>query len=304
MRLAGPFIMATHCLSTHPNDLASSQRKTPVFLTSGACENAWGSPELFALLGLSGGEFDGEFYPLTKEESVYIGEDLAEGTTAWAYMGYSVVYQGRKWLAPTMEFDWLNAASTDGEEGLYPDEEAAEKAAATIQETLDPLFAEIGGMILRDDNSRDRISLLFLVPFDYAMRFADFEAWKAGLIVLLSGPPSEEEEKPQLAYVWTAKAWYVDTVDHPAEVMFGRYYKEGGCEGEMAIRWYTLGNQMIPRLECYSETFSLLLELQPILQSLTTLPDAFTQEQLVNLLKEKGFRDHTKYIRDSPQFKI
>lgn len=295
MRLAGPFIMATHCLSTHPNDLASSQRKTPVFLTSGACENAWGSPELFALLGLPEGEFDGEFYPLTQEESVYIGEDLVEGTTAWAYTGYSVLYQGKKWLAPSMEFNWLNAASTEGEEGIYPDEEAAQKAAVSIQETLDPLFAQIGGMILRDDESRDRISLLFLVPFDYAMRFADFEAWKAGLIVLLSGPPSEDEEKPQLAFHWTAKARYAQTVAVPAEIMFGQYFRSGGMTAEMAMRWHEVGGRTIPRLECFTDGFALLAELQPLIKALATLPDTFTQEQFVDLLKAQGFVDFTLY---------
>jgi len=75
----------------------------PIILTNACCENAHGTPELLAEYGLPGGNYDGDFYPLTAAESQFIGEDLVEVYEGFEAMtGYSVLYEGRKFLAPTV----------------------------------------------------------------------------------------------------------------------------------------------------------------------------------------------------------
>ena len=75
------------------------QKHTPVFITNGCCEATHDSlPEVFAKLGLQHGEFDGEWYPLTKEESQYISDDEIVAAGTCVRTGYACLYQGKKWL--------------------------------------------------------------------------------------------------------------------------------------------------------------------------------------------------------------
>ena len=47
----------------------------------------------------------------------------------------------------------------------------------------------------------------------------------------------------------------LDGVD---EIMLGVECIEGGCLGEMAVRWFMLGNEPVPRLDVFDEAWPLL----------------------------------------------
>ena len=172
--------------SPNPDQLVIYQAAIPLTLTNAICENAWGSPELFALLGLEAGSWQDEFYPLTTAEENFISDDVVFGPQAWAYLGYSVVYLGQKWLAPTMELDFPKEGQAP-QDGEYESPEQALEIATQIQNRLEVVFTEFGGQILLNQFTSDtRHELLFLVPFDHAQTFGSLEAWKDEIKRLLS----------------------------------------------------------------------------------------------------------------------
>ena len=290
---AGPAIPMR---STLPADLAIEQATEPIFLTSGCCENAWGTPELFQILGLEAGEFDGEFYPLTMDESQFIGEDMIEGGKAWAYTGYSALYKGKKWLMPCMEFSFPEETGAIVEEGLYESDVIAKQEALAIKDALNPIFSDFGGEIMfKEFDTDDRHTLMFLIPFEYAMKFGNYEGWKKQLVNIFSLSGELDDEKAIWAFHWTAKARYAETAGYKEEIMFGRFCVGGGGNGELAMRWRKVGNQLVPRLEAYGHEMTLLLDLMPLLKAIKTLPPNFTQQEFVNVLLTEGFRDLTAY---------
>jgi hypothetical protein len=147
----------------------------PVYLTSATCENAHGTPELLAEYGLPGGTYDGDFYPLTEAESQFIGEDLVEVYDGFEAMtGYSVLYEGRKFLAPTVEFYYGEGVSTT--------EQEARDACDTSVRCLAEHVGDFGGRVLVYEDMDDRINLMVMIPFEYARENAkNFEGWKRHL---------------------------------------------------------------------------------------------------------------------------
>ncbi len=104
----------------------TEQQTTHVYLTSGCCESTdhMGRRALHDL-GLSygwrvGGKIitanglddkpqGAEFYPLTAEEATFVNEyGFSTGEGYVGLTGYSTVFQGKKWLTPTIEIEWHN----------------------------------------------------------------------------------------------------------------------------------------------------------------------------------------------------
>src|ERR1041385_270759 len=82
------------------------QRHTPLYLTNVLCEHAHGNPVLFKSLGLPSGEWRGSFYPLTTQEAIFVGDDSESFGDATLLFGYSVLLEGQKWVAPSVEFHY------------------------------------------------------------------------------------------------------------------------------------------------------------------------------------------------------
>jgi hypothetical protein len=87
------------------------QFRHPVYMTNGCCEPIDESKPVLDALGLPVGQWNGDWYPLTKEEEQFIGEDEAGPTPTgwWARMSYSVIYRGRKWVSLDIEYSWGRA---------------------------------------------------------------------------------------------------------------------------------------------------------------------------------------------------
>lgn len=147
----------------------------PVYLTNACCENAHGTPELLAEHGLPGGIYDGDFYPLTDAEFQFIGEDVVPVYDGFEAMtGYSVLYEGRKFLAPTVEFYYGKGVSTT--------EQEARDACDTSVHCLAEHVGDFGGRVLVHEDMDDRINMVVMIPFEYARANAKtFQDWKQHL---------------------------------------------------------------------------------------------------------------------------
>jgi len=148
----------------------------PLYLTNGCCEPTHDYvPDLFGERGLPAGEFDGEFYPLTDAEAVYIGEDVAKTADGYlAFLGYSSLYKGEKFLMPSIEVLF-------GEED-EPGREEAHAFVRALSDDLRPRIEAIGGHVFIVEDYADRQVIQVLVPFSYAMENASaFYEWKAHL---------------------------------------------------------------------------------------------------------------------------
>lgn len=155
----------------------------PLYLTNGCCEHAHGDAALMDEFGLGYSENpDGtDFYPLNDAESRYIAEDMAElDGGLFALMGYSCVFQGRKFYMPSIEIMQIP--------GDRDAEEIGKEFAAAVAERVK---AE-DGHVLRQWND-DRYLVRVLIPVERAETFDGYEDWKAFLVGdLLSTKPSAE----------------------------------------------------------------------------------------------------------------
>lgn len=91
-----------------------------------------------------------------------------------------------------------------------------------------------------------------------------------------------------------AKVVPLDGVD---EIMMGVQHVEGGCLGEVAVRWFMLGGKPAPRLEVFDEAWPLLQTptLAAVLEKLTkeSRNHALTTDEVSALLIAHGFADQS-----------
>lgn len=166
-----------------------------VYLTSGCCDPVHGSPELFDELGLdywrNAGLFDygpwGEHYPLTEQESQFIGEDWAgQAFGGGAEMGYTGLFRGNKYLMPCINVCHFGAKGPHSRESygrvLYETLAEAEAVAIRYADVARPEVEAVGGQVIVDPHVEpDRVAIQLLFPFEYAMKFEGRDAWKAHL---------------------------------------------------------------------------------------------------------------------------
>jgi len=146
----------------------------PVYLTNGCCEDTGHvDAALLASLGLEAGEWEGDFYPLTDAEAKYIYEDLADVADGFGAMtGYSALYQGKKFLMPSIELYF-------GEDGIVSEADALAFGKAYAEDVKARVEGIGGHVFLDEEHDQDRHLIQVLVPVEYAMRNAkDFDGWK------------------------------------------------------------------------------------------------------------------------------
>ena len=144
------------------------------YLTNGCCENAgFVGARHMQRLGLDFGEHDGFFYPLTESEARYVATDQVAigdcGVDAW--LGFSMLYRDRKWLAPVIEIGEPGACSADG------DGPASAAQAKQIYAQVTERADEVGGHAFMVE-AADRFWIEIMLPFELAMAHDDFGGWK------------------------------------------------------------------------------------------------------------------------------
>ncbi len=98
----------------------------------------------------------------------------------------------------------------------------------------------------------------------------------------------------QLSRCWYANANLKNT-DLIDDVTFGFYHEEGGCSGEMSMRWKELSGAIIPYLKVYDDGWSALNEFKDILPHLADVDDLnIPPEDFCQILLDCGFKDMTK----------
>lgn len=132
---------------------------------------------------------DAEFYPLTDKESDYIGEDSFGEIHAGIRLPNSMLYQGKKYLAPSIEVCWFDGKTfSRGSYGpcLYATKKEAKTEAERLAEFLKPKLVKFGGLTYIDEEV-DRFDVFMLIPFSKAFKYREIEKWKEFLGNLVKG---------------------------------------------------------------------------------------------------------------------
>lgn len=146
------------------------------YLTNGCCENAGfvGASQM-QRLGLDFGEYDGFFYPLTDAEARYVATDQVAigdcGVGAW--LGFSMLYRHRKWLAPVIEIGEKRACSANEDAPARACALQAKHIYAQVKERV----GEVGGHAFMVE-AAGRFWIEVMLPFALAMTHGDFASWK------------------------------------------------------------------------------------------------------------------------------
>lgn len=191
-----PLILANEPFDEHAQSNGETHLRRPVYLTNGCCESAWGSPYLLKSLGLKWGQTGdivapagrwGNHYPLTKEEEQFIREDCVDTALACLSLGYTALYQNRKWLYPSDELVYLTDESDESAKRYYKDHEATLVDAGIKACKIESLMPECT-VVVDPHMGNDRIGLSILIPFDMAFRLGGYNAYKGWLLDRLGNP--------------------------------------------------------------------------------------------------------------------
>lgn len=149
---------------------------TPLYLTNGCCEPAHATPELLDEWNLPYSLDSGGFHPLTAEELAYIGEDTVEvGKSGYvALLGYTGLYDGRKWLMPVIEIAYQGDQNPDA---VLPTRDEARSLTSALASELQVILGFAGGYVFQDEGY-DRFIMELCLPFSLAYEQGSYEAWK------------------------------------------------------------------------------------------------------------------------------
>lgn len=98
-------------------------------------------------------------------------------------------------------------------------------------------------------------------------------------------------------FIILSKAWYSESslkgADFIDEITFGLY---GDTTVEACIKWYELNDCETPRVEVFSDAWSLFNECKDFFELLSSYNNKdLTVKEVANLLKQCGFKDNTPH---------
>jgi hypothetical protein len=125
---------------------------------------------------------NGEFHPLTDAEREYAceGEMLNFHRHNTVQMGYTAFWEGRKWVAPEVDFGW-----DTGQEWLDNGALALERAKRYMEDIREDVERAGGQLHLFTDATDSSHELTILIPFDLVLESESVDDWKAALSYLL-----------------------------------------------------------------------------------------------------------------------
>lgn len=108
---------------------------------------------------------------------------------------------------------------------------------------------------------------------------------------------SEEEA---LGFLIFNESYYSEAcggcIEARREIMIGRYFAEGGCQGEFGVRW---GEMDTPRMEMYGDAMHLLAEYPKFFARLGEFArenDSFDENELKDFLEQEGLYNLTSRV--------
>ncbi len=109
-----------------------------------------------------------------------------------------------------------------------------------------------------------------------------------------------EDEKPIRGFHHFSRAWYASRIS-PCDgavddIMFGMYYPNGGCDGEIKAAWYPLGRwQPTPHVGIFDDAWHLFVDFHDFFTDLANYKERMiTPAFFCELLVKHGFRDLTQ----------
>lgn len=157
-----------------------------IYLTNACCEDTGHlTAELLAAAGFGYTDDEDGFYPLTEAEAGYVADDALGCAGHEVLLGYSVLMEGRKWLAPTLR---ILHADPEASESDYLSPGNALALAKVLEAVLSPRVQAFGGRVLLDDDEPYATCLVIVLPFEVAQLVGDFAAWRAFLMSYLLDP--------------------------------------------------------------------------------------------------------------------
>lgn len=73
------------------------------------------------------------------------------------------------------------------------------------------------------------------------------------------------------------------------DVVFGLYYSDGSCVGEMTMVWEYINGELVPRLNVFCDAWHVLGTFKDVIDRLATMPRKITIDEFVQVLRECGF---------------
>ena len=110
-----------------------------------------------------------------------------------------------------------------------------------------------------------------------------------------------ELHPPHPAFIWSSKAWYATAADCKHELTVGMFFDDGGCNGELSVRWHFLAGAWAARLEVFEDAWQLFATMPGLFAILADLAGwQPSEETLVERLRAAGFADRTPYTSPYP----
>lgn len=105
-----------------------------------------------------------------------------------------------------------------------------------------------------------------------------------------------EKEKMERGYYVVNEEWTASYLNREInEIMFGMYCPEGGTGGEMAMRWHVFGENSVPCLEAFDDSWHVLASFSDVTAELGKVDNQnISQKQFCELLNKLGFKDMTQ----------
>lgn len=146
------------------------------YMTNSLCEPSHWIKSVFEHLSIPYGiTEDGAAYPLTEEEQQYIASDEMAGeirlpkygrSREFILFGYTIWWQNKKWLAPTIEFSYDEDDAYEYEDTLGMVDRIATHASKIV------IFNEIlkHARFLISDDMEARVCLTMLIPLNTLLK--------------------------------------------------------------------------------------------------------------------------------------
>ncbi len=93
-------------------------------------------------------------------------------------------------------------------------------------------------------------------------------------------------------------AYYAKSIgrDEVVETMVGLFDADGGTHGEFAIRWANIGDNTVPQLQAYDDSWAALSEMPELIKVLAENDNKnLSQGEINSLLLSLGYEDTTSY---------
>lgn len=108
-------------------------------------------------------------------------------------------------------------------------------------------------------------------------------------------PTMNKHKDTERGFHWSSKAWYAKAAECENRISVGMYAKEGGTTGELQVRWYEQGRNMVPSIEIFDDAWPLFSEFADLFKMLSNADESMTEQHFVDMLLAHGFKDMTAY---------